>query len=107
MHVSLEDPPSGEKQDRQEPVRVQNSGHVDDDTHISAMDAFHEVDGRESRYIKEVLDWYRDEDAGDLRRSESVESITCLNAVEEKGEKNMEKLDKLEKWEKQPEHRDE
>ena len=30
----------------------------------------HEMDGRESRYIKEVLDWYQDEDAGDLKRSE-------------------------------------
>ena len=29
----------------------------------------HEMDGRESSYIKEVLDWYRDEDAGDLKRS--------------------------------------
>ena len=27
------------------------------------------MDGRESRYIKEVLDWYGDEDAGDLKRS--------------------------------------
>ena len=36
---------------------------------ISALDAFYEMDGRESRYIKEVLDWYRDEDARDLRRS--------------------------------------
>ena len=31
---------------------------------------------------KKVLDWYRDEDATDLRRSElneSVECMTCLN----------------------------
>ena len=37
---------------------MQNSGHVDDDIHISVLDVFHERDGRESRYIKEVLDWY-------------------------------------------------
>ena len=70
-----------------EPVFVQNSGHVDDDTQISALDVFYEMDGRESRYIKEVLDWYRDERATDLRRSELnelVESMTCLNAIEVK-----------------------
>ena len=42
------------------------------------------MDGRESRYIKEVFDWYRDEDAGDLRRSELnvlVESMTYLDAL--------------------------
>ena len=26
---------------------------------ISALDAFFEMDGRKSRYIGEVLDWYR------------------------------------------------
>ena len=51
-------------------VLVQKSGHVDDDVQISALDAFYEMDGRRSRYIGEVLDWYRGEDAGDLRRSE-------------------------------------
>ena len=79
--MSLEHPANREKQDRLEPVLVQNSGHVDDDIHITALDAFYEMDGRESRYIEEVLDWYRDEDAGDIKRSESVESMTCLNAV--------------------------
>ena len=77
----------GKKQDRPEPVLVQNSGHVDDDIHISALDVFYEMDGRECRYVKEVLDWYRDEDAGDFRRSELNESLgstTCLNALEEK-----------------------
>ena len=37
-----------------------------------------------SRYIREVLDWYRREDAVDLKRSESnelVENITCLDAL--------------------------
>ena len=89
--MSLEYPASGEKQDRPEPVLVQNSGHVDDDTQISTLDVFYEMDGRESRYIKEVLDWYRDERATDLRRSElteSVESMTCLDAVEEKNWKS-------------------
>ena len=45
------------------------------------------MDGRKSRYIGEVLDWYRGEDAGDLKRSELnelVENLTCLNALEGK-----------------------
>ena len=33
-----------------------------------ALDVFYEMDGWTSRCIKEVLDWYREEDAGDLRR---------------------------------------
>ena len=44
-------------------------------------------DGWKSRHIGEVLDWYRGEDAGDLRRSELtelVENLTCLNAIEGK-----------------------
>ena len=43
--------------------------------------------GRKSRYIGEVLDWYRGEDAGDLKRSELNEldeNLTCLNALEGK-----------------------
>ena len=44
--------------------------HVDDDVQISALDAFYEMDGRMSRCIGEVLEWYRGEDAGDLKRSE-------------------------------------
>ena len=50
------------------------------------------MDG-ESRYIKEVLDWYRDEDAGDLRRTELnelVEIMTRLNALEGTSEKSWE-----------------
>ena len=100
-HVSLEYPASGEKQDRPELVLVQNSGHVDDDTQISALDLFYEMDGRKSRYIKEVLDWYRDERATDLRRSELnelVENMTCLNDLEVKIWKSEQK---------EPEHRDE
>ena len=63
---------------------MQNPGHVDDGIQISALDVlFYEMDGRKSRYIKEVLDWYREEDVGDLWRSELnelVENMTCLNA---------------------------
>ena len=58
MHVSLEYPASGEKQDRPEPVLVQNPGRVDDDKSIPALDVYYEIDGRKSRYIKEMLDWY-------------------------------------------------
>ena len=63
---------------------MQKSGHVDDDVQISVVDAFFEMDGRKSRYIREVLNWYRGEDAGDLKRSELnelVENMTCLNAL--------------------------
>ena len=38
---------------------MKKSGHVDDDVQISALDAFYEIDGRKSRYIGEVLEWYR------------------------------------------------
>ena len=68
--VALEYPASGETQSRPGSVFVQKSGHVDDDVQISALDAFYELDGRKSRYIGEVLEWYRGEDAGDLKRSE-------------------------------------
>ena len=68
--VALEYPASGETQGRPGSVLVQKSGHVDDDVQIYALDAFYEMDGRKSRYIGEVLDWYRGEDAGDLKRSD-------------------------------------
>ena len=42
---------------------MQKSGHVDDDVQISALDPFYKMDGRKSRYIRDVLDWYRGEDA--------------------------------------------
>ena len=45
------------------------------------------MDGRKSRYIGEVLDWHRGEDAAVLKRSELnelVENLTCLNAFEGK-----------------------
>ena len=85
--VALEYAASGETQDRLGFVLVQQSGHVDDDVQTSALDAVNEMDGRKSRYIGEVLDWYRGEDAGDLKRSEPnelVENLTCLNALEGK-----------------------
>ena len=62
---------------------MQKAGHVDDDVQISALDAFYEKDGRRSRYIGEVLERHRGEDAGDLNRSELDEldeNWTCLNA---------------------------
>ena len=61
-------------------VLVQKSGHVEDDVHISALDVFCKKDGRESRYIGEVLERHRGEDARDLKRSELVEKWTCLNS---------------------------
>ena len=83
--VALEYPASGVTQGRLGSVLVQKSGHVDDDVQTSALDAFYEMDGRKSRYIGEELDWYRGEDAEDLKRSalnELVENLTCLNALE-------------------------
>ena len=57
--MSLEYPASGETQDRPGFALVQKSGHVDDDdVQISALDVFYEMDGRKSRHIREVLDWY-------------------------------------------------
>ena len=69
-------------------VLVQNQGRVDDDVRISALDAFCGKDERRSRYIGEVLEWYRGEDAGDLKRIELVEKWTCLNVLEKKICKN-------------------
>ena len=58
---------------------MQKSGHVDDDVQISALDALYEMDGRKSRYIGEVLEWYRGEDTGDLNRSELDELVEKLD----------------------------
>ena len=83
--VPLEYLAIGETQDRLGSVLLQKSGHVDDDVQISALDAFYEMDRRKSRCIGEVLEWNRGEDAGDPKRSdlhESVENMTCLNALE-------------------------
>ena len=57
---------------------VQKSGHVDDDVQFSALDAFYEMDGRKSRYNGEVLEWYRGEDDGDLKRSELNDLVENL-----------------------------
>ena len=45
-NVALENPASGETQDRQGSALVQKSGHFDDDVQISALDALYEMDGR-------------------------------------------------------------
>ena len=104
VHVSLEYPESGTKKDPLEHVFVYYSGHVEDDIQISALDVFYQVDRRESRQIKEVSDWFREEDAGDLRRSELNEHMTRPNAFEGKIGKTEKKLEECEKH---PEHRDE
>ena len=61
-HVALEYPARS--------VLVQKSGLVDDDVKNFALDPFYEMDGRKSRHIGEVVERYRGEDAGDLKRSE-------------------------------------
>ena len=68
--VALEYLASEETQDRPGSVLVQKPGYVFDDVQISALDALFEMDGRKSRHIGEVLERYRGEDAGDLKRSE-------------------------------------
>ena len=42
---------------------------------FSSLDAFYEMEGRKSRYNGEVLDWYREEDARDHKRSELNELV--------------------------------
>ena len=74
--MSLEYPASGERQVRPKPVFEHNSSHVDDDIQISSLDVLCEMNGRQSRYIKEVLDWYREGDTGDLKRSELNELVS-------------------------------
>ena len=72
--MSLEYLASGEEQFRLEPVLVQNSGLN------FCVGSTRWMDG----YTKEVLDSYREEDAGDLRKSELnelIESMTCLHAL--------------------------
>ena len=55
-------------------VLVQKSGRVDHDMRITALDAFYGKDGRRSRYIGEVVERFRGEDAGDLKRIDLVEN---------------------------------
>ena len=74
---------------------MQKSGHVDDDVQISVLVPFDEMDGRKSRSIGEVLEWYRGERAGDLKRcelNELVENLTCLNDLEGKFWKSDQKV---------------
>ena len=62
---------------------------MNDDIQVSALYVLYEIDGRKSRKIIEVLDWYRENDAGDLEGNELnelVENMTALNPLEEKGE---------------------
>ena len=66
--VAQEYPVSCEIQSRPGSVLVQKSGLVDDDMRITALDAFYGKDGPRSRYTGEVLERYRGEDAGDLKR---------------------------------------
>ena len=78
-YVALEHPVRDETPGRPGTVLVQKSFD-----HITALDVFYEKDERDNRCIGEVLERYRREDAGDLKRSELdvlVESWTCLNAV--------------------------
>ncbi len=99
LHVSLEYLASSERQDWPEPVRVQNSGHVDDDTHFCVGCRPRDGWTKESLH-PEVLDWYREEDAGDLRSSELnqlVENTTCLNALEGETWKSERKVGKVRK----------
>ena len=88
MHVSLEHPARGYTQDRPEPVFVQNSVNVDDDMQISVLEAFHAMDGRRSRDIKEVLDLLsRRRCGGHLRRnelSELVDNMAAFNSLKVK-----------------------
>ena len=63
---------------------MQKSGHVYDDVQVSALDEFHEMDGRKSRFFGEALERCRGEDAGDLERIELVKKWTSLNAFEKK-----------------------
>ena len=58
------------------------------------------MDGRKSRYIREVLEWYRGENARDLKRSELnelVENMMCLNALAVRIWKSNQKIVTVEK----------
>ena len=78
-------PASDERQHRPEPALVQNSGRVDDDKQFLRWMYSTRWMGRKNLYIKEVLDWFPEEDAGDLRRRElnkTNKNMTALNALE-------------------------
>ena len=80
--VAQQHPAMGETPSRLGSVLVQKSGRVDDDMRIAVWDAFYGKDGRRSRYIGEVLERHRGEDAGDLKRIALLEKWTCLNVLE-------------------------
>ena len=61
---------------------MQKSGRAYDDVGVSELDAVHVKDGGQSRYIGQVLERYRGEVAGDLKRIELVEKWICLNVLE-------------------------
>ena len=107
--VTLEYPAGCETQSRPGSVLVQNSCRVDDDVRIFELDAFYGKDGRRSRYIGAVLERYRGEDAGDLKRSELFEKWTCLNVLEKEIRKLDQKILAVEKswrtWNSNQEHR--
>ena len=86
-NVALEHPVFDETPSRPGSVLVQMSGHVDDDVQISALDAFCEIEGGKSRYIGEVLEWYRGEDAGDLER---IELDVLLEVSQQSRDENLE-----------------
>ena len=74
---------------------MQSSAHVDDDFKNLRWTSSVRWMDEKTRYIKEVLDWHRDEDSRDLKSSdlnESIEILTCLNAFEVKSQKTLEKL---------------
>ena len=69
---------------------MQKSGDVVDDVQISALDALYEKDGRRSRHVGEVLERYRGEDAGDLKRSELDEVVENWDMSQRSWEENLE-----------------
>ena len=72
---------------------MQKSGHVDD-VHISALDVFHEKNGRRVRYIGEVLELHR----GEVNSMNSIGHVSTLPGKTFKvSDDGWEKLENLEK----------
>ena len=84
MHVSLEHPASGERQDRPEPVFVQNLGHVHDDMHISAFPRKRWT--KESLHQRSVglVSRRRCQDLRIHQLYELIENMTALSSLDEK-----------------------
>ena len=82
---SLESLVSGERQNRPEPVLVQNSGHPDDDIQILWWIHFL-TRWMDERVVTSKKSWIGiEKDAGDLRRKEKkemVEKMSEMNAIE-------------------------